>query len=220
MLIDIHSHLNEKPLNCIRIFNFEPEKSQFGNNHDSIIDGMSRFSVGVHPWHASEWTENEVSGLKSLFENFKVLFIGEIGLDRNCRVSLTKQKEVLTAQLAFADSLKKPVILHIVKEMEMMLGIKKFYPNIPALIIHGFRGGRKEAEQYLSKGFHLSFGAKFRTDGLLACPDNSMFVETDESDKSVFEIFSRIAEAKKMEAGQLEIIIERNFRSLFPEGII
>lgn len=218
MLIDIHSHLKEKTENYIRIFNYEPEKCQVCEFLDSIIDESIWLSVGIHPWHASEWSESEVLGLSNLFDESHVLFIGEIGLDKNCSVTAAKQMEIFMAQAALADSLKKPVIIHVVREMERLLESKKMFPNIPAWIVHGFRGGKQEAKQYVDKGFCLSFGSRFRSDGLMACSENNIFVETDESRKSLIEIYTRIAAERKIDVRQLEILVEQNFMSIFPQG--
>jgi TatD DNase family protein len=217
MLIDIHSHLNTKPESGIRIFNFEPEPSWafndlFPDNRDFLW-----LSAGIHPWHASEWNENDIKGLLKVFDVPQVLMVGEIGMDKKCSVPLSKQIEVFLAQAELADYLRKPVILHLVKAMQEIVEIKKKYINVPAWIVHGFRGGDKEAQQYIENGFYLSFGSRYRSDGLIACGDKDIFIETDESNESLNDIYMRIAEARNTDVKSLEDIVEDNFRKIFHE---
>jgi len=143
------------------------------------------------------------------------LFIGEIGLDKTYPVPLVTQKIVFNAQLDMAEHLMKPIILHVVHTMAEILESKKDHPGIPAWIIHGFRGGKQEAEQYIKKEFYLSFGTKFNPAGLKACPMDKMFLETDESEEGIESVYDRVATILGCSVGALEVQIERNFCSVF-----
>ena len=63
-------------------------------------------------------------------------------------------------------------------------------------IFHGFRGKPEQAKQLLQKGFDLSFGEKFNVDSLtLAWKAGRMWLETDESECSIEQIYQQAAKA-------------------------
>lgn len=215
MRIDIHTHhlCHETPIRQVLAVNApllgtDWHSSPF-NNEKALI------SLGIHPWSASLWNLDSISGLKKDLLNSRVKLIGEVGLDKACEVPLETQKGVLSAQLKIAEHAGKPVILHVVRAMAEILEFKKKHPGIPAWIIHGFRGGKHEAEQYINKGFYLSFGAKFNPAGLIACPLDKLFLETDESEEGIGAVYDRVANALGCKPEDLEEQIERNFNSVF-----
>lgn len=219
MFIDIHSHNIDKPVFGIRVFNLLSE------NFDSDTIGLNiakhtniLYSAGIHPWYCGGWKAGDIKKIMPVFEDKQVILIGEIGLDKLSKVPFEKQNEIFISQLDIANILKKPVILHIVKDMENVINLKRNYPKIPAWIIHGFRGGPQEARQYISKGFNLSFGSKYNEEGLKACPVNKLFIETDESDFNIDEIYKMIAKSRSVDIEILEMQVERNFNSINKTG--
>lgn len=220
MFIDIHSHIIDKPVLGIRVLNLMSENS----DSDKIGLNMTQqrgiyYSAGIHPWYSEGWNADELIKLMSVFEDKNVILIGEIGLDKFCKVPFRIQNKIFISQLEAANSLKKPVILHVVKEMENVINLKKKYPEIQAWIIHGFRGGSQEARQYISKGFSLSFGYKFSEDGLKSCPEDKLFIETDESDLNIEEIYKMIAKTRLVSIEDLALQIERNFSTINKAGL-
>ncbi len=61
-------------------------------------------------------------------------------------------------------------------------------------IVHGFRGNKHLAKQWLDAGFFLSFGARFQQEALSYCPIERLFIETDETGdiKRQYEIIAAI----------------------------
>ena len=220
MFIDIHSHIFDKPVFGIRVFNLIPDNSDsdvFGLNLTEQI-GIC-YSTGIHPWYCEGWNAGKIKKLMPVFEDKNVILLGEIGLDKLCKVPFRIQYEIFISQLEIANSLQKPVILHVVKEMENVINLKKNYPEIPSWIIHGFRGGHQEAKQYISKGFSLSFGCKFSEDGLNSCPEDKLFIETDESEILIEEIYKMIAKSRSVRTEDLELQVERNFSFINKTGL-
>lgn len=211
MLVDIHSHKKDCRAPEIRISNLEPDENIPIKQENR---GELFFSTGIHPWRADEFDR-----LKAFFERKlafeSLIMVGEIGLDKVCKVPLEMQLDVLNYQAGIADDLSMPVVIHVVKAMSELLKVRKRYGNIPLWIIHGFRGGKVEAEQYLSKGFSLSYGKYHNIHGLLACPIDRMFLETDDSDSDIEDIYSLIADERSIGVENLEKSIEANFRREF-----
>jgi len=215
MLIDIHSHhIHGQPL-----------QKQFISLEASLADGFREtfsnygedvlLSVGVHPWQTLNWNLDDSPALMEIFSDTRVLMIGEVGLDKNSTVDFNVQTHVFNAQIEMAEKVRKPVLLHVVHTMTEILACKKMHQEIPAWIIHGFRGGRHEAEQYAKKGFYLSFGPRFNNEGLLACPVDRLFLETDESLGDLRAVYENAAQVMQCPVGDLEKQVEANFSAIF-----
>ncbi|MBR0334191.1 MAG: TatD family hydrolase [Bacteroidales bacterium] len=150
------------------------------------------FSIGIHPWKAASpeaqqlldesgaFTHTAVESFRSLLQHPRVVLMGEIGLDKLCDAPFDKQLLLLEQQLLLAADLRKPLILHVVKAMDEVLALhRRFSSQIPAWIIHGFRGNAQQAQQYLRHGFHLSFGPHHHPAALQSTPPSRRFFETD-----------------------------------------
>ncbi len=213
MLIDIHSHQCETQAGVFRMYATTQWKKPV--KPDVCKGGMNGLSVGLHPWDADSWDEADANALLTTLSAPDVLLVGEIGLDKACEVPLSVQKSLFLFQLEVAARCGKPVLLHIVRAMSELLAIKKIMPNIPAWIIHGFRGGEKEAIQYLSKGFYLSFGQYHQQEAVKICPIDRLFLETDEFG-NIHEVYKLVAAERKMRLSELESSMEENFKRVFP----
>lgn len=172
-------------------------------------------SVGVHPWDSLSWIDADKEALRQVLCLPEVLMVGEIGLDNVCHASMDQQTTVFQYQLEVAAACKKPVVLHVVKAMAELLVIRKEVANIPAWILHGFRGGPETAAQYLSAGFYLSFGKYHNQASLQLCPANRLFLETDENG-DIHTLYETTARVRGVSLETLESTIEQNFRTLFP----
>ena len=172
-------------------------------------------SLGIHPWDASLWCVDDIPALKSFFSDHRVLLIGEIGLDKTSLVPIDLQKIVFESQVNLAEQIRKPVLLHVVRTMSEILEIKRTHQGVPAWIIHGYKGKRQVTEQYITKGFYLSFGAIFKEEGLLACPVDRMFFETDEHTENIKLVYERAAKVLSCSVLELENQVEDNFKSVF-----
>lgn len=215
MQIDIHSHH----------LHSQPTQKQFIALEASQADVLRKIlpncgkdvflSVGVHPWQALHWNIEDCALLLELFSDHRVMMIGEIGLDKISPIDFNLQKNVFYVQIDMAEKVRKPVLLHVVRAMSEILECKRMHPNVPAWIVHGFRGGRQEAEQYASKGFYLSFGLRFNNEGLLACPLDRLFLETDEIAEDLNSVYERVTRVLQIPMDVLEKQLEANFRTIF-----
>jgi TatD DNase family protein len=71
-------------------------------------------AIGCHPTQAAGWAASTASELRSLAHHSSVVAVGEIGLDYYRDASPREiQRTVLIEQLAMAEELKLPVIVHM-----------------------------------------------------------------------------------------------------------
>ena len=169
-------------------------------------------AVGIHPWDAENATID-----KAIFCGAEA--IGEIGLDYACKVSRERQAEIFRTQLAIAERMGLPVVLHCVRAFAPMMAILSEY-KLNTVIFHGFIGSREQALEVAKRGYFLSFGERtFRSpktiEALRNTPLENLFLETDESATPIEEIYAMAAEIR---GEKLEIIINgiiNNYNRLF-----
>lgn len=184
------------------------------HTHNAQTHAQTIETVGIHPWHAAIDDVAEVERLAP-----SVDAIGEIGLDYACKVSREVQMAVFRTQLATAERLKKPVVLHCVRAFEDVMKTIGEY-RLKAVIFHGFIGSKEQAQRAVNQGYYLSFGERtFRSpksiEALRSTPLSHLFVESDESPTPIEEIYTKIAELRDIEVGELLKATEVNFKRLF-----
>ena len=214
MTIDIHSHSAQVAANQLKVLSLSLHPETDMAELLAKLPSDLILSAGVHPWHASEWSNANIHLLQPLLVSSRIRLIGEIGLDNVCDVPIQDQLLVLEAQLQIADAQSMPVIVHNVGRQAELLALKRKYKHIPTWIIHGFRGKPQAAEQYLKNGFHLSFGPKHQPEALRLCPLNRLFLETDESDTDLDLLYAKVALLKGLSIHALEQAIAQNVEAL------
>lgn len=206
--INIHTHQVDFQCDDYQVLSLEAldflssgEASQISSRTQPLLSFeafVARFpsnvyvSIGLHPWKAAlaethhlfddsgAFTQTASEALRSLLQHPRVVLMGEMGLDKLCDAPFDKQLLLFEQQLMLAADLKKPVILHVVKAMDEVLALhRRFSSQIPAWIIHGFRGNAQQAQQYLRHGFYLSFGPRHNPAAFQATPPSRRFFETD-----------------------------------------
>lgn len=211
--IDIHTHSNKKTesLNIINVF---PED----------IDTIKKnrfYSLGLHPWEVLNVNiEEQLTVIKNYAEKPNILAIGETGLDKY-KEAFDLQLKVFLRQIKIAGDHNKPVIIHCVRAYSELLEIfKKKELKIP-VIIHRYSGNKTIADQLLKYNCYLSFGHElFNSKSKSArvfknIPNANIFLETDDSALSIFEICQKASELKKINIEDLKVIINNNFTKCF-----
>ena len=187
MLIDIHTH---RPTSAVTIT-----------------------AVGLHPWQA------EHGALPSEEQIEAADAVGEIGLDKACEVDFERQTAMFEAQLRLAEQHQKPVVLHCVRAFEeVMNALEKF--ALRTVIFHGFIGSREQAERAVKKGYYLSFGArtersKKTIEALRATPLDRLFIESDEAETPIEEIYALVARLRGVEVEALAAATRQNHARIF-----
>jgi len=129
-------------------------------------------TVGLHPIHTEpsyhdtkEMLINNPEGelfnpdyYRELAQSEKVVAIGECGLDyfRLDESSKKKQFEAFEAQIALANELGKPLMLHIRNAYRDAYDLLKKNANVKGNV-HFFAGTWEEAQWFLDSGFTVSF---------------------------------------------------------------
>ena len=143
--------------------------------------------------------------------------IGEIGLDYVCGVDREVQRGVFVRQLDIAQTRRLPVVLHVVRAFEPAMDILKGYPDLPAVVLHGFIGSPQQAEAAVRRGYFLSVGlrslASSRTvRSIGSVTSGCLLLETDDSDDDISGVYARAAEVLEMPMQDLTRIVFENYK--------
>jgi TatD DNase family protein len=178
------------------------------------------YTVGLHPW----WTESVItdkqkSALIALLSDSNCLAMGEMGIDRLKGPDLTIQMEVLRSQLAIAQELEKPVIIHCVRAFDHLMQIKKEFPEISKWCVHGYGRHSILAQQLIDHGFYLSLmpapAAKYQ-EWFTTLPLDKLFLETDSTPQiTIAQIYSLVAEVSGITMDELCKQMNNNASNFF-----
>ena len=202
-------------------FDFHHHKSHnsYGiyNLHQEEILPENYFSVGIHPKDIDgNWQEN-LEKVKEISQQQNCAAIGECGLDALINIDENLQKKVFEAQILWANEINKPMIIHCVKRFQELIPFQKL-AKVP-LIIHGFNKKKAIADEMLKHGFYLSFGKSVLHSVSLQAivkdfPLEKMFLETDDADFDIAELYQKVAELKEISLGKLQKQISNNLEIL------
>ena len=221
MFLNIHTHYAEKHESEQIIYNLIiPESAELLENFPQDTPN-SWLSVGIHPWSISETDhELQLEKLRQLAYNQQVKFIGECGLDRLKGVGLVLQEEIFIKQIRIAEEAKKPILIHCVKCFNELVSIKKVVrPKVP-MVVHGFNNNIEIAQSLLERGFYLSLGAALMNDEsnavkvLQQIPTEKLFLETDDKEIPIKDIYQKAANLRNIPLAVLEEIIFSNYLSV------
>ncbi len=144
-------------------------------------------AVGVHPEECADWIESDVEELRSLAAQPKVVAIGEIGLDYYWPENPPRelQKQVFRAQMALAQELDLPVIVHDREAHGDSLDIVRDFPQVRG-VFHCFSGSTEMAGELVKLGWMISFtgvltyqNARKAVEAAQAIPLERIMIETD-----------------------------------------
>ena len=169
MFTDTHCHLyNEYYEEGIDSIYEKMEQSKINrviNNgcdaksNKEVIELLGKYSwmygaIGIHPESADTYTEEDLKYVEEHINDPKVVALGEIGLDYYwTKDNKDKQKELFEYQLALAERVNKPVIIHSREATQDTIDILKKY-NVTG-VIHSFSGSYETACIYIKMGYLL-----------------------------------------------------------------
>jgi TatD DNase family protein len=133
-------------------------------------------AVGFHPTDLERFSEQSFDEVRALAKHPKVVAIGEIGLDYYWVKENEKrafQREALKKQLAFAESVNKPVVVHMREENDDWFGqasidlleiLSVWHQELSAHnhslaekpgVLHSFNGNLETAQQAIAHNFYI-----------------------------------------------------------------
>ena len=205
--LNIHTHSSVHP--DTEILSLSP--ASLLGNQEAIYA-----SVSIHPWELTETNADTLwEALQKAVEDKRVVAIGECGIDKLKGPSLDLQIALFKKEAMLAEARSIPLVIHCVKAFNELILLKKEIRPLQPWIIHGFRGKLSLAKDCIRHGFYLSVGAHFQEDALKAIPSDRLFIETDEADKSIEEIYQNIAQVRGMELEELKECINKNVKEVF-----
>lgn len=199
-LYDIHTHRTDSKNAII--------------NCNLTASNIHPCSVGIHPWEIADNSMELLHKLKEVAESQNVVAIGECGFDFIKGTATKKiQQEIFAAHIALSEELNKPLIIHSVKAEAELLDAARQHKHKQAWIVHGFRGKPQQAANLLKAGMYLSYGEHFNHESLGNTPPGRLFIESDESNLYIIEIYDRISKVLGISCDLLAQQIAANIRS-------
>ncbi len=200
-LIDTHVHINfdvfQQDLKALQqrwqdagvvhLIHSCVEPSEF-SSIQALADCFSElsFAVGLHPLDAAKWTPTSAAELLTLAQSDpRIVAIGELGLDYFKAENQQQQMEVCRGQLAIAQQLNKPIIVHCRDAAAPLRELFAEFNNLRG-VMHCWAGNPEETQWFLDLGFYISFSGIVtfkKAEAIQASaqmvPSDRLLVETD-----------------------------------------
>jgi len=180
------------------------------------------YSIGLHPWYIrADSLNTSIEEMAKTSQKDEVKAIGETGLDKLTEAAFELQIEIFEKHIQISELVKKPLVIHCVKAFNELIRLKKKHkPKLP-WIVHGFNSKPEVAEMLIKQNIFLSFGKAIMYPlsnaaiVLPQIPDNSFFLETDDSEFGIQEIYKAASQIKNIDIDHLKSIILQNFKNCF-----
>ncbi len=144
-------------------------------------------AVGYHPENCAPYQSGDLDRLRALAGNERVKAIGEIGLDYYWEENPPRefQQRVFRDQMALAEELRLPVIVHDRDAHADSLAIVRQFPRVRG-VFHCFSGSADMARELVKLGWMVSFtgvitykNARRVVEAAQAVPLERLMIETD-----------------------------------------
>jgi TatD DNase family protein len=192
--------------------------------------------LGIHPWQAETVSADWCRRLEELVRDHGC-GLGEIGLDRRCRVDRAQQERVFLAQLDLACRYDRPLVIHCVQAWGTLidlLGHSRSSRTGPPIMMHSFSGSLEIMERLTRMGVSLSFSMRLLDPGqqqlrqvFARVPLDRLLLETDAPDQSydhqgrkkadslnepgcIIALYEEAARLRQMDCEQLSNIVWQN----------
>lgn len=179
------------------------------------------YSIGIHPLYINE--NRLAADFQMVDEKLALpecLALGECGLDKRSETPFEVQQLVFEKQLALAQKHQKPVVIHCVAAFQEVIETKKRLKITVPMIIHGFSKKVELAKQLIDNGFYVSFGKNLLRNPELepvfkSIPNDRFLLETDMVEEGIQEVYALAAKYKELELGELQKIVNNNYKTIF-----
>ena len=125
--------------------------SELAINLTRKFESVCYATAGLHPHHASDYSNDLASELRDMLNHKDVVAVGECGLDFNRNFSTRKEQiRAFEAQLEIAIEVQKPVFLHQRDAHEDFISIiKSCRDDLNQVVAHCFTGSIEEVNDYV-----------------------------------------------------------------------
>ena len=175
------------------------------------------FSAGLHPWDVTEDFDKQLDKLEKLLANPRVAAVGECGFDTLKGPSHDLQEQVFIRQIELSERYAKPMILHVVRDFDSVIRLRRTLKPTQPWLIHGFRGGPEQMNQLYAQGILVSFGLKNNPESLRQVPSDRLFLETDGHD-TIVQTISLASALRETPPQTIEEQIAKNATHLLSPG--
>ena len=151
--------------------------------------GVLYSTAGVHPHHASDYTDESDTLIRSLVGKDVVVAVGECGLDYFRNFSpRDAQLDAFRRQLQIAKDTGMPVFLHQRDAHDDFVEVlDEFLPDLTRAVAHCFTGEGESLREYLAMGLYIGITGwicderrgKHLHDIVDVVPDDRLLIETD-----------------------------------------
>ena len=198
------------------------------------------FCAGFHPSELNKYQEGDLDELSQLCAHEKCVAVGEIGLDYHFddNPPRDRQKELFIKQLALADSLGLPVVIHSRDSAKDTLDLLTEHKELLKRggLMHCYSYSPELTKDFLNLGLYFSFGgpctfknAQKVVDSVQRIPTHRILSETDcpyltpvpfrgtfpNEPKNIKHIVERLAQIKEISAEEMAKTIYQNAKALF-----
>ena len=192
-------------------------------------------AVGSHPDDADLVDEARIARYRALCQNPRVRAIGEIGLDYHYEdIPREIQKNAFRMQLALAQELSMPVVVHEREAHEDGMRIIDEFPEVKG-VFHCYSGSLEMAKELVKRGWYIGFtgvitfkNARKAVEVAEWLPLSRTLIETDcpymapepyrgkrNQSSYIRYVAEKIAELKEMSQEEVIAVTEKNARDLY-----
>ena len=202
-IIDIHTHVLPEvagtALVCIGCRSIP----------DGVLQEGHVFSAGLHPWDVTGHDEEAFRNLEQLLSLPQVLAVGECGFDILKGPSHELQEQAFLRQCELSEQTGKPMILHVVRDIDSVIRLRKQLKPTQKWLIHGYHGGPEQMEQLYANGILVSFGLKHNPLAVKKVSADRLFLETD-GKGLIMELVQAVASLRNESVESTEQQIKNN----------
>jgi TatD DNase family protein len=151
--------------------------------------GVLYSTAGVHPHHASDYTDDSDAMIRSLVKHDCVVAVGECGLDYFRNFSPREaQLNAFKRQLDIAKDSRLPVFLHQRDAHDDFVDVlEPALPDLSRAVAHCFTGEGESLREYIAMGLYIGITGwicderrgKHLHNIVSIIPDDKLLIETD-----------------------------------------
>ncbi len=218
--LDIHTHLRTHRPDAVVVASMSVEEIL-------TLSSSQKFQcAGIHPWWVEDYKTDEILKLKVQIEKLlslnKLWAIGETGIDRSSKDTLSEQVSLFHWHLELSEKYGLPLIIHSVRSGSDFLQILNEKKPKSPWIFHDFRGNEKlvkdllrlHPECYFSFGISLD-NSPLSRELLPLVPLEHVFFETDDQKHlDIHDIYLRASHFLNLDVDYLKSQTWMNFRKI------